>query len=260
MIDIHSHILPNIEGDDGSRSLDMSLGMLKMAVQAGTTDIIATPHVNRHGVVPSWTAVTEAVRILQEKADIEEIPIHIYAGAEVELNYKALDFLPARSQAYCLAESSYILVELTEQSQPDQTEELLYALMLRGYIPVLAHPERYDRIMTHPERMVAWMQKGILTQCNAGSFTGLFGKHAQEQAEGLLQNHMIVFLGSDAHRTEWRPPDITQGLKAIEKLGGDWKACSEHGQSILQHKILYPNIPESWKKTKKGFWKRIFGS
>ena len=259
MIDIHSHILPNIEGDDGSRSLDMSLGMLKMAVQAGTTDIIATPHVNRHGVVPSWTAVTEAVRILQEKADIEEIPIHIYAGAEVELNYKALDFLPARSQAYCLAESSYILVELTEQSQPDQTEELLYALMLRGYIPVLAHPERYDRIMTHPERVMKWMQKGVLTQCNAGSFSGAFGQMAQQQAEDLLKNHMIVFLGSDAHRTDWRTPDQRQGLQAIDKLGGSWHTCSQNGQYILQNKVLYPEIPTRWEKTKKGFWSKLFG-
>lgn len=259
MIDIHSHILPDIEGDDGSRSLDMSLGMLKMAVQAGTTDIIATPHVNRHGVVPSWRAVTEAVRILQEKADIEEIPIHIYAGAEVELNYKALDFLPARSQAYCLAESSYILVELTEQSQPDQTEELLYALMLRGYIPVLAHPERYDRIMTHPERVMKWMQKGVLTQCNAGSFSGAFGQMAQQQAEDLLKNHMIVFLGSDAHRTDWRTPDQRQGLQAIDKLGGNWHTCSQNGQYILQNRVLYPEIPTRWEKTKKGFWSKLFG-
>lgn len=259
MIDIHSHILPDIEGDDGSRSLDMSLGMLKMAVQAGTTDIIATPHVNRHGVVPSWTAVTEAVRILQEKADIEEIPIHIYSGAEVELNYKALDFLPARSQAYCLAESSYILVELTEQSQPDQTEELLYALMLRGYMPVLAHPERYDRIMTHPERVMKWMQKGVLTQCNAGSFSGAFGQMAQQQAEDLLKNHMIVFLGSDAHRTDWRTPDQRQGLQAIDKLGGNWHTCSQNGQYILQNRVLYPEIPTRWEKTKKGFWSKLFG-
>lgn len=259
MIDIHSHILPDIEGDDGSRSFDMSLGMLKMAVQAGTTDIIATPHVNRHGVVPSWTAVTETVRILQEKVDIEEIPIHIYAGAEVELNYKALDFLPARSQAYCLAESSYILVELTEQSQPDQTEKLLYALMLRGYIPVLAHPERYDRIMTHPERVMKWMQKGVLTQCNAGSFSGAFGQMAQQQAEDLLKNHMIVFLGSDAHRTDWRTPDQRQGLQAIDKLGGNWHTCSQNGQYILQNRVLYPEIPTRWEKTKKGFWSKLFG-
>lgn len=259
MIDIHSHILPNIEGDDGSRSFDMSLDMLKMAVQAGTTDIIATPHVNRHGVVPSWTAVTERVRILQEKADIEEIPIHIYSGAEVELNYKALDFLPARSQAYCLAESNYILVELTEQSQPDQTEELLYALMLRGYMPVLAHPERYDRIMTHPERVLVWMQKGVLTQCNMGSFIGVFGKQAQRNAGNLLKHHMIVFLGSDAHRTDWRTPDQTAGLKAIEKLGGSWQKCSQNAQYILQKKLVYPNIPEHWEKPKTGFWNRLLG-
>ena len=259
MIDIHSHILPNMEGDDGSRSWDMSLSMLKIAVQAGTTDMIATPHVNRRGVVPSWAAITEAVRTLQEKADKEKLPIHIYSGAEVELNYNALDFLPDRSQDYCLAESSYILVELTEQSQPEQTEKLLYELMLRGYMPILAHPERYDRIMTHPERVLAWMQKGILTQCNAGSFSGAFGHMAQQQAEALLENHMIVFLGSDAHRIDWRSPDQTQGLQKINTLGGNWHTYSQNGQYILQNKALYPEVPAHWRKRKKWFWAKLFG-
>lgn len=260
MFDLHSHILPDMTGDDGSRSLEMSLGMLKMAVAAGTTDIVATPHVNRRGVVPSWSEVTSKLSLLQEAVQKENIPIHIYAGAEVEINYDALEFLTGNGQPdYCIGGTSYILCELTEQSQADQTEKLLFELMLRGYNPILAHPERYIRIMEHPERVLKWMQKGVLTQCNMGSFTGAFGELAKEHAEDLLRNQMIVFLGSDAHRTNWRTPDQREGLRAIEKLGGNWQKCGNNASRIIHGKYLYPPLPDTWVKRKKGFFARLFG-
>ena len=131
MVDLHSHILPNIEGDDGSRSLAMSLDMLKMAAYAGTTDIFATPHVNRQGVIVPWPTIIEHVKRLQQAADQSAIPIRIHTGAEVALDYSVLQLITAGNRAYCLSGSAYILVELTEQSQPDQVEALLYELMLR---------------------------------------------------------------------------------------------------------------------------------
>lgn len=260
MFDLHSHILPDMTGDDGSRSLKMSLGMLKMAVEAGTTDIVATPHVNRRGVVPEWSEVTSKRDMLQAEADKAGIPIHIYTGAEVEINYDALEFLPGNgNKDYCIEDTSYILCELTEQSQADQTEKLLFELMLRGYNPILAHPERYIRIMQHPERVLAWMQKGVLLQCNMGSFAGAFGEHAKKNVEDLLRNNMIVFLGSDAHRTNWRTPDQRERLDAIEKLGGNWQKYGNNAKRILNGKYLYPPLPDKWVKRKKGFFARLFG-
>lgn len=259
MVDLHSHILPNIEGDDGSRSLAMSLDMLKMAAYAGTTDIFATPHVNRQGVIVPWPTIIEHVKRLQQAADQSAIPIRIHTGAEVALDYSVLQLITAGNRAYCLSGSAYILVELTEQSQPDQVEALLYELMLRELIPVLAHPERYERIMNHPARITAWMQKGVLTQCNMGSFVGAFGKETQRRAEGLIKNHMVVFLGSDAHRTDWRMPDQTAGLAAFEKMGGSRKVCSQNAQYIIQKKVFYPQVPDCWKEPARGFWARLCG-
>ena len=148
---------------------------------------------------------------------------------------------------------------MTEQSQADQTEKLLFELMLRGYNPILAHPERYIRIMQHPERVLAWMQKGVLLQCNMGSFAGAFGEHAKKNVEDLLRNNMIVFLGSDAHRTNWRTPDQREGLDAIEKLGGNWQKYGNNAKRILNGKYLYPPLPDKWVKRKKGFFARLFG-
>ena len=261
-IDLHAHILFDIDGDDGSRSKEMSLDMLRMAAASGVKEIFATPHVNRRGVVPRWEDIKARTQTLQESAVQEDIPIRIHAGAEVELNYSTLRFLPKGGRAYCLNESPYILVELTEQSEPDQTESMLFELMLRGYQPILAHPERYARIMHHPERVLDWMQRGILTQCNIGSFAGDFGEACQQRAEALLQNRMICFLGSDAHRTDWRSPETKHARKALAKRDGGealLQEAADNAQALLAGGMIYPDLPDNWQKEKKGFWGRLFG-
>lgn len=239
--------------------MDMTLQMLRMAVAAGTTDIVATPHVNRHETVPKWEDIKKRVQQVQEEADKEQIPIHIYAGAEVEMNYKALEFLPKGGRQYCINETPYILSELTEQSQADQTEQLLFELMLRGYIPILAHPERYTRIMHHPDRVLQWMQRGVLTQCNMGSFVGAFGEHVQQRAENLLRHHMVAFIGSDTHRTDWRTPDQRAGQQQMEQLGSTLSSYTDRASRMIQGKPVYmPDLPSAWKEKKKGFFARLF--
>lgn len=260
MIDIHSHILYDI--DDGSRSLEMSLEMLRLSVASEVTDIFATPHVNRRGVVPSWEMITQKVEVLQAEADKADIPIRIHAGAEVELNYDALKFLLENERQYCLAESRYILCEFTNQSEPRQAEKLLYELMLRGFVPILAHPERYERIMTHPRRVLEWMHNGVLAQCNTGSFRGSFGKEVQGRAEELLDHDMVIFLGSDAHRVEMRNTDLReaeQAIDAVDKKHDLWEKCEDNAQRILTDRVLYPTLPDQWNKPKKGLLRRLFG-
>jgi protein-tyrosine phosphatase len=260
MIDLHSHILWGI--DDGSLSLEMSLQMLKMSADSGVTDIFATPHANRHGAVPEWPVVLDKINTLQEEADRASIPIHIHSGAEVELDYHILDFVREGSHDYCLNGSDYILVELTRQSRPPQVEELLYELMLRGFTPVLAHPERYDHIMSHPDQVLEWMRHGLLLQSNLGSFTGFFGDSAQHLARELQKRGLISFLGSDAHRTNVRTTDTSPGREAIVRLQGGqalWDRCIENSQKLLQNKVIYPEVPDSWDPPKKGFLPRLFG-
>ncbi len=260
MIDMHSHILWGL--DDGSQSLDMSVSMLRMAVEAGTTDVFATPHVNRHGIIPSWNEIMEKIETLQQKANEANIPIRIHPGAEVELNYDTMQFIKEGSREYCLAESRYLLIELTEQSQPKQVQEMGYELMMRGFVPVLAHPERYDRIMEHPGRVLEWMQHGLLTQSNTGSFIGAFGNAVQKRAEDLMKRNMICFLGSDAHRIEFRTTNTqeTQNTLQHTKEGQALLDRAErYGRAVIQDKVFYPDLPDQWNPPKKSLLKRIFG-
>lgn len=264
MIDIHSHILPAI--DDGSRDLDMTLSMLHMSAVSGVTDIIATPHVNRGGHVPSWQEIEEKTAQVAEAAKRAHLPVHIYSGAEIELNGDVLRFLKEGSRDYCLAGSPYILLELTDQSQPDMAERLIYELQLRGFQPVLAHVERYEQLMNHPDVLISWAKKGILLQCNIGSFTGYFGHHLQQHVEDLYRNHMVHFLGSDGHRTEFRTTDMREGHDALRNLQQKqhnqqdlWLETTQNASRILNHRVLYPDVPDYWQVKKKGLWQRLFG-
>lgn len=261
MIDIHTHILFDIDGDDGSRSKEMTVEMLRMAADSGTTHMIATPHVNRNEVIPDWLQIKERVEEVNELAVMHSIPVQIYTGGEVQLDYNIMRELSGNNDTYCLAGSRYILVELTSQSDPSFVEEMLFELMLRGYLPILAHPERYDRIIHHPEVILKWMNKGLYTQCNTGSFYGYFGERVQKRVQMLYNHQMITFLGSDAHRIAFRTTDTREAQYAIEKLTGSdlfWKQCSDHAKYILNKDVYYPEVPESFTKKKKGFFAQLF--
>lgn len=264
MIDIHSHIIYSI--DDGSQSLDMSLEMLRMSVNSGVTDIIATPHVNRQGKIPEWAEIEDKAETLRQAAAKENIPIHIYTGAEIELNGDVLRFLTGDKRDYCLAHSHYVLLELTEQSQPEFVEPLLYEIQMRGYYPILAHVERFPILTHHPERLLRWLKKGMLAQCNTGSFTGYFGSTLQGYVRDFYRNHMIHFLGSDGHRVEFRTTDINDAHAELDRLKKEtknsqdlWQAATHNAEFILKDKVLYPDLPDHWQKEKKGFFSRLFG-
>ena len=262
MIDIHSHILYDIEGDDGSRSLEMSLGMLKQAAASGVTDIIATPHMHRRGVVPSWQSIQERVDTLQIEADKAGIPIHIYTGAEVSFDADTLNYLADGKNEYCLAGTQYILVELLPTSTPEGTGRLLYELSLRGYQPILAHPERYKHIMEKPDHLLHWIENGLLTQSNIGSFSGQFGEQTEVYVKWLYEHKAIHFLGSDAHRTDWRNADTREFQQKLYDYTGSsdfLDQCTQHSRMILSNRIYYAEPPIREVAKKKGFLARLFG-
>lgn len=262
MIDLHSHILYDIEGDDGSRSLKMSLEMLKQAVNSGVTEIIATPHMHRRGVVPSWESIQQRVETLQIEADKAGIPIHIYTGAEVSFDADTMNYLPDGKNEYCLAGTHYILIELLPTSTPEGTGRLLYELSLRGYQPILAHPERYDHIMEKPDHLLHWIEDGLLVQSNIGSFSGQFGGKAETNVKWLYEHRAIHFLGSDAHRTDWRSADTREFQQKLLAYTGDssfLEQCTQHSRMILNNRIYYAEPPIRRVAKKKGFFARLFG-
>ena len=266
MIDLHSHIIPAI--DDGCRDEAMSLAMLRKAAASGTTALFATSHVFGAGEHPSWEALQAGAEKLRTVCRDNDIDLQIYSGAEVFMDWELLDEL-AEDGSYCLNGEAfgrqavtYILVELPMHFIPQYADEFWYELRLKGVVPILAHPERYGELMANTEKLLAWRREGLLLQCNAGSFAGSFGEAAEQAAKLLLKNHLVDFLGSDAHRAVGRDADMRAGAQVIREIAGEaeLKRISEdnplrviHGETIEIVK------PEKLEKEKKGFWSRLFG-
>ena len=266
MIDIHSHIIPAV--DDGCKDEAMALAMLRKAAASGTRAIFATSHVLSADEHPSWESLRSGAEKLRKLCKDNEIDLQIYSGTEVFMDWELLDEL-AVNGSYCLngeafgrQDVTYILVELPMHFLPQYADDFWYELRLKGVVPILAHPERYQELMAHPERLLKWRKEGLLLQCNAGSFAGRFGEAAQRAAKLLLKNHLVDFIGSDAHRAVGRDTDMREGVQVIRELAGEAECrriCEENPERLIAgERIEVEETLEIVREKKKGFWSRLF--
>ena len=267
MIDLHSHIIPAV--DDGCKNEAMSLAMLRKAAASGTKAIFATSHVLSAGEHPSWETLKAGVEKLRTVCKDNDIDLDIYSGTEVFMDWELLDEL-AVNGSYCLNGErfgqqavTYILVELPMHFIPQYADDFWYELRLKGVVPILAHPERYPELMANTEKLLAWRREGLLLQCNAGSFAGRFGEAAEKAAKLLLKNHLVDFIGSDAHRDVGRDTDMREGASVIREVAGEEelkRISEENPRKVIQGEAIEIVKPKQLiKEKKKGFWGRLFG-
>lgn len=215
MIDIHSHILNDI--DDGSKSLEMSINMLKKAEQSGTTSIIATPHFMRGRFEVEYSEVIKRVEEMKAIALQNNIDIKIYAGQEVYYSSNMVEYFNDKLIG-TINNTKYMLIELPMlEFNLDEVINTIYELQIRGIVPIIAHPERYKPFIKKPSMINALIKEGMLFQMNAGSITGSFGKDVKKTAARYLEHNVYSFMGSDAHRDRGRDTDITEALKCLER-------------------------------------------
>ena len=266
LIDLHSHIIPAV--DDGCKDEAMSLAMLRKAAASGTTAIFATSHVLSAGEHPSWETLRSGAESLRKVCKDNDIALEVYSGTEVFMDWELLDEL-AVNGSYCLNGEAfskqavtYILVELPMHFLPQYADDFWYELRLKGVVPILAHPERYPELIANSEKLIAWRNEGLLLQCNAGSFAGKFGEAAERAAKLLLKNHLVDFIGSDAHRDVGRDTDMRAGANVIREIAGEAElqriAVKNPEKLILGEAIEVAKL-EKLVGEKKGFWSRLFG-
>lgn len=242
MFDLHSHILPGI--DDGAKNLEISLAMLQLAAENGTKGIVATPHVIEGEWLPAWDLILTECDILQKAGREAGIDLQIFPGGEVAIYREILDLLKGPG-AYCINSGRYLLVELPATHIPSFTEDFFFTLQARGITPILAHPERHPELGKKPEILAEWINKGILSQMNGTSITGLMGERVMATAQLLLTNQMVHMIGSDAHGIRHRNTNLTSAVAKITKLVG-----AERAQQLLvvnPEKIIHNqevDIPE----------------
>ena len=235
MIDIHSHILPEL--DDGSQSLEESVQMASLAVADGIKKMVATPHLFRNNFEHEDLGIIEQTKdSLVEALKDNNIPLEIYTGAEVHVSHNLCDEIKSNRNSLVINRSSYILVEFPSDHVFSGVKNLFFDLMSDGLIPIIAHPERNTFFKRNPELLYDLIHMGGFTQMNSGSFSGLYGRRVREAALQFLELNLLHFVGSDCHNVRSSRPRLSEAVKSIAALIGEKKAAAliyENPQALL---------------------------
>lgn len=236
MIDIHSHILPGV--DDGSKSMDETLKMLKIAELDGVKTIIATPHFYRGYYETSYTDIIKLGNQVKAAAREENINVDIIFGQEVFLDKYTLEDYKLGKIA-CIEGTEYMLVEFPMTVMPKDALDIIYELQVRGIRPILAHPERYRYIIERPSKVNEFLDERCLLQINTGSIKGVFGKKAKKTSEILINSGVCSFIASDAHSTVQRTPGISEALKIAGVLNSSIGSIVESNcKKLLKNEFI----------------------
>lgn len=193
-VDIHSHLIPAI--DDGSKSMEESILFLKKLESLGYKKVITTPHIMLDTYNNTKKSVLEGLYTLQEESKRQDISLLIEAAAEYYLDEGLLPLI--QKKEILLIADKYLLFETSYVHRPIQLEAVISEILSLGYIPLLAHPERY-RYIDDPKEFHILKDLGVEFQVNLNSFTGYYGSHAKKHSHYLSKEGLINFLGSDTH-------------------------------------------------------------
>jgi len=214
MTDIHSHIIFDV--DDGSKSIEESLELLKMLKSVGFDNIIMTPHYIEDTEYCSYNPEKlEKLAILREEVKKHNIDINLYLGNEIFINDHIIEGIQ-EGKIYPLNNSKYILFELPFHNQILGLADFVYEMKIAGYIPILAHPERYSYFQNNYDLVDELKEEGLLFQCNYASILGYYGKDAEKLLKYMLKNEYVDYLGTDIHHTA--KAYVIDHFKKIDKM------------------------------------------
>ena len=221
MIDIHCHILPGV--DDGAKDLEDSLEMARIAQSEGIKTIINTSHYHPDfDYMVGEELLKELVsfnKILKEN----NIEVEVLIGNELYYSDNLLEYMD-KKEFYTLNNSKYILIEFAPTRFPKNLCDVVYELKIRGYIPILAHVERYQEVQDNPKLIQEAIKEGAFIQVNASSVLGKGPSECNKSCDALLKHNMVHFIGTDAHGSNRRRPLIKEAYEYVSKKYGEDKA------------------------------------
>lgn len=255
MIDIHNHLL--VGADDGPATEQDALDLLHQAKENGITDIIVTPHHYSGDFVNHKSKILTEMEFLENIIDKNDIDINVYPGQEIRINGDLVDELES-GMNLSLNHSSYVLVEFLFTEVPAYAEKLFFELQMKGYTPVIAHPERCRPLKDNPEKLYDFIEKGAIAQVTATSVAGKLGEGLQRASLKMLENNLIHIVGSDAHHTENRPFMLKEAYEVIEEeLGASYvEYLKYNAEAILHNKEVKVKAPVQYKSDSKKVKKR----
>jgi protein-tyrosine phosphatase len=274
MIDLHAHILPQL--DDGAKSLEESIEMCRISHKDGVRTIVATPHIlpgvyknNRSTILTKVQELNEAIKKFEvqdsnasthppnqnrggntrQRIDASTHrridPLRILPGADVHFSSDMPELCENGGIVTVNDKGQYLMVEFDFQGIPYHAEDVLFRLMTKGIIPIITHPERNFEIGQKPQRYGEMIRMGCLGQVTAMSLTGGFGSGVKQTAEKLLKSGLVHIIASDTHSINRRPPILSAAVREAEKIVGKEEAqrmVTEYPQAVIEGRR--PNVPE----------------
>ena len=223
-IDLHAHVLPGV--DDGAETLEASLMMLRMASEHGTKALAVTPH----GAWVTKTRYLGKFERLKAAAARESLPVKLFFGMEMMADGTLFDRLQS-GDVQPLGESRFLLVEFDPLDSSEWCAAATEHIRKYGYVPLIAHPERYVILQNEPWRAELWTERGAVLQVTRSGIFGAFGRRAAETARVLLERDLAFCVASDGHGTVYRRP-ILEDVNA-------WLA--EHFGAAYAERMLHEN-------------------
>ena len=229
MIDIHTHITPNV--DDGSSSIEMSLNMLRSEVTQGVNKVFLTPHCFAFETKRSEDVFAKMRRV-QERAAAEGIPLQIYQGCEIYTYRDKMGRILQDLQGGRIPSMNgtrYVMAEFDiHEGNLEDARYCLNSYLEEGWIPIIAHAERYCWTFATVENIRILKDMGCLVQVNYYDLDEEPNFDIRTCAQNLLKAELVDMMGSDAHRSNHRPPKLVRGVRYIRE-----NCRAEYAEDIL---------------------------
>ena len=255
MIDKHSHILPEI--DDGCRNFEDSIKALQEIESKGIKKIILTPHyIKGSSFACNNKEKKKLLEELQKQIKEKNIKVELYLGNEIYVD-NDLEGLIKNDEVMTLNNSKYILFELPMNNVVNNLKEVIFDLRSRGFVPILAHPERYFYYQNNSEELISLIEQGCLLQGNLGSLIGLYGKRSKKCLKKLLMHNLIHFMATDVHHSNSKIYILLdEAIAALKIIMGEEetkKLIIENPQKVINNQEIKITKPKEFKSFLKFF-------
>ena len=220
MIDFHNHILPDV--DDGPKTIEESLLMLKYAEQQGITQVINTVHFQHpkmEGKNVEYDYLMNKVNNLESLLNEKKINVKIHLASEVFYMPNLVEI--ASNPIATMSQGRYMLIEFKTNIFPFGYEDEFYNLQLKGITPIIAHPERYRFIQNDINILEKWKERDYMIQIDAGSLLGHFGEMTKKITLEMCKKFEIDLVGSDAHNVKKRNFCLKDAYQVLQNQIGE---------------------------------------
>lgn len=218
MIDLHTHLIPNV--DDGADSIEETIRLAKAAVNEGIEHVVLTPHHNRYWVENEKNKVLKLTKKVEKVIENAEIPLTVSPSQEIRMNEEFSDELFAGNYLPLDKKGKYYLVEFSWREFPSFAKTYLQRMIDAGIVPVIAHPERQRPFLDDPQILRDLIEMGCISQITATSIVGGYTEEIREASHKMMKENLIHVIASDAHNVISRPFNIVNALEIIEEEYG----------------------------------------